>query len=212
MQWRSYKNLEEEENILEPRQTFHVEKINNHAFKIYKGKSGSSEKAKLAMNMSSVDNMNFKINFRNSKQASKPQIEQVMKDYKRMNASGKNSLSPNISTSDFADSNRKKIKSSHKYSFAAQGSFKGVGGSRQRSMTANKTGNRSHHFNLWFIDSAIVIYFPFRFNSYNSKFLYHRSLEWLLSMHSINNWFAPPKNKIQRLWVHGRLEFQKINN
>ena len=79
MEWRSYKNLEEYENVMEPRQTFHVEKINNHAFKIYKGKSGSSEKARLAMNMTSVDNMNFKINFRNNKQASRPQIEQVMK-------------------------------------------------------------------------------------------------------------------------------------
>ena len=98
------------------------------------------------MNMTSTDSMNFKINFRNTKHSSKPQIEQVMKDYRKMNESfvNKNPIAK-ISTADIATSSRR-AKSSHKYSFIAQGNFKGFQKGKNRSMTTNKIDNQRTYF------------------------------------------------------------------
>lgn len=48
-----------------PRTTFHVEKINNHSFKIFKGKGSSLlTNSHHSENIDSLNDVNFKVHFR----------------------------------------------------------------------------------------------------------------------------------------------------
>lgn len=75
-----------------PPKVFHVEKINNRSFKIYKDKKTSFLEENSTNEIPSIDDINFQVHFKRGKSelsSKRPKIRSVIAEYERINGMNK---------------------------------------------------------------------------------------------------------------------------